>query len=616
MMTKIKKLGVIVSVDGTIASVGMYNMSNDPNIIWYGDLLTGPKVGAYLTIRQNDARIIASVITEKVIDQQNTIRSVEFDNRYSKNSINRVIQLRTQGVITNGKFAITSSYVPMIGNEVTLTTQKELETIYGINHDENFNEDTVEIGKSMLEKQPIRLPINTFFASHIGIFGNTGSGKSNTLHKLYLELFKSKYKTGILSKSQFLIIDFNGEYTQKDAFGLSKKDKRVFNINTRKPQDKITVTRDYLFDPDILSVLFDAKPATQVPFLRNALRIFNENVQSGESFADLEIGLMKSILSGMKQVASDAKDNWIQAGKNLDIESSLFVNLENLTPNKYHNALCISDQVCISAGGVPSNNFMESSGLNQIKVELIKKFNAATNIKQLEFFLEFQKVYVSAWKSTNLDFINPLFNRIKSAFNSLEKVIEIKDDLDGAYKSVNVFNLVNANQEITRLIPMLISKMFYDQQKSTIADSEVTQTKHLIIDEAHNILNAEHRNVGDSWQDYRLSIFEEIIKEGRKFGFFLTLCSQRPADISATILSQVHNYLIHRLVNDKDLKMLENTMPTLDRSSLQMIPSLGKGEAVVTGNAIQVPVFIKVDPTIIRPKSDDVVLTNMWAKNI
>ena len=360
--------------------------------------------------------------------------------------------------------------------------------------------------------------------------------------------------------------------------------------------------------------MFDAKPATQVPFLRNALRIFNENVQSGESFADLEIGLMKSILSGMKQVASDAKDNWIQAGKNLDIESSLFVTLENLTPNIYHNELWISDQVCISAGGVPSNNFMEKSGLNKIKAELIEKFNAATNIKQLEFFLEFQKVYVSAWKSTNLDFINPLFNRIKSAFNSLEKVIEIKDDLDGVYKSVNVFNLVNANQEITRLIPMLISKMFYDQQKSTIADSEVTQTKHLIIDEAHNILNAEHRNVGDSWQDYRLSIFEEIIKEGRKFGFFLTLCSQRSADISATILSQVHNYLIHRLVNDKDLKMLENTMPTLDRRSLQMIPSLGKGEAVVTGNAIQVPVFIKVDPTIIRPKSDDVVLTDIWTK--
>lgn len=221
---------------------------------------------------------------------------------------------------------------------------------------------------------------------------------------------------------------------------------------------------------------------------------------------------------------------------------------------------------------------------------------------------------LNSWKSTNLDFINPLFNRIKTGFNSLEKVIEIKDRITNEYSSVNVFNLVNANQEIKRLIPMLISKMFYDQQKRIVADSKVTQTKHLIIDEAHNILNAEHKNVGDSWQDYRLSIFEEIIKEGRKFGFFLTLSSQRPADISPTILSQVHNYLIHRLVNDRDLKMLENTMPTLDKRSLQMIPSLGKGEAVVTGNAIQVPVFVKVDPTTIRPKSDDVVLTDIWTK--
>lgn len=190
-MLKSKKLGVIVAVDGNISNVGMYNMSNDSNIIWYGHILTGPKIGAYLTIRQNDAKIVATVVTEKVIDQQNTIKSKEFDNRYIKNSINRVIQLKTQGVIINGKFEITSSYVPMIGNEVTLTTQKELAMIYGIDQDKIPKGDTIEIGKSMLENQPIRLPINTFFASHIGIFGNTGSGKSNTLHKLYLELFKS-----------------------------------------------------------------------------------------------------------------------------------------------------------------------------------------------------------------------------------------------------------------------------------------------------------------------------------------------------------------------------------------------------------------------------------------
>lgn len=181
---------------------------------------------------------------------------------------------------------------------------------------------------------------------------------------------------------------------------------------------------------------------------------------------------------------------------------------------------------------------------------------------------------------------------------------------------MNIINLIQANQEITRLIPMLLSKMIYDQQKLLVAGTDVLFTKHLIIDEAHNILNVQNHSLGDSWQDYRLSVFEEIIKEGRKFGFYLTLASQRPADISPTILSQVHNYFIHRLVNDNDLRMLSNTMPTLDKSSFQKIPSLGQGEVIITGNAIQVPVFVKVDKEQKknRPSSDDVILTDLWKK--
>lgn len=221
-MIKTKKLGVIVAVDGQISNVGMYEMTNDADLIWFGDILTGPKIGAFLTINQNDIKIIASVITEKVLDQQNTIKSTEFDNRYSKNSINRVIQIKTRGVIINKQFEVTSSIVPMIGNEITLTTQEELKIIYSIKHDE----PVIHIGYSILENQPVQLSINNFFASHIGIFGNTGSGKSNTLHKLYLELFKSDFKDKIFEKSQFFIVDFNGEYTGKDLFNGNFNKKR------------------------------------------------------------------------------------------------------------------------------------------------------------------------------------------------------------------------------------------------------------------------------------------------------------------------------------------------------------------------------------------------------
>lgn len=197
-MKQNKKVGVIIEVDGNLSKVGMYSETNDSDYIWNGDILTGPKVGAYLTINQNDVKIIATVFSEKIIDLQNDASNLEFDNTFSKNSIKRIISLKVKGVIENNNFHVTSKYVPMIGNVVTLTTKDELNLIYGIYK----NELTINIGKSILEEYDINIPVNRFFASHIGIFGNTGSGKSNTLHKLYKELFQTKYaeNRGIINK--------------------------------------------------------------------------------------------------------------------------------------------------------------------------------------------------------------------------------------------------------------------------------------------------------------------------------------------------------------------------------------------------------------------------------
>ncbi|EFQ59252.1 hypothetical protein HMPREF9192_1165 [Streptococcus vestibularis F0396] len=595
MKSNIKKLGVIVGVDGDISQVGMYHLSNDAEYLWYGDVLQGAKIGAYLTILQNNVKIIASVVTEKVADQQNTIRSTEFDNRFSKNSINRIVHLKTKGVIENGEFQVTSQYVPMIGNEVCITSKKDLELIYGINDEE----PTISIGKSILEGQVVPLSINKIFASHIGVFGNTGSGKSNTLHKLFLELFRSEYQEKILEHSKFYVIDFNGEYTKDDSFGVANQ-KRVFEINTKNlTSTKLPITSDYLFDPDILSILFGATSATQVPFLRKSLKIWNERQFNGESISHFVVGTLKRILTTGNSASLDSKDNWITIAEKY-IDNDLFDVLKsnlhyNYNTEAYYTVVNGNNNYIINPNTPIADFEIKYLKIDEIERNLKFKFDSLSEFDKLKFHLDFQKVHQSAWKSTNIEHINPLFHRIDTALNSLKKVVEVKDSIEGDFSSLNIINLVHANQEITRLIPMLISKMVYDQQKTKIAGNDVTCTSHLIIDEAHNILNAQNHSVGDTWQDYRLNIFEEIIKEGRKFGFYLTLSSQRPADISPTILSQVHNYFIHRLVNDNDLRMLVNTMPTLDKTSFNKIPSLGKGEVIITGNAIQVPVFVKVD---------------------
>lgn len=614
MNRDVKKLGVIVGVDGDISQVGMYQLSNDAEYLWYGDVLQGAKIGAYLTILQNNVKIIASVVTEKVADQQNTIRSTEFDNRFSKNSINRIVHLKTKGVIENGEFKVTSQYVPMIGNEVCITSKQDLELIYGINE----FEPTISIGKTILEGQVVPLSINKIFASHIGVFGNTGSGKSNTLHKLFLELFRSDYREKILEHSKFYVIDFNGEYTKDNSFGVTNQ-KRVFEINTKnQTTTKLPITSEYLFDPDILSILFGATSATQVPFLRKSLKIWNERQFNGESIARFVVGTLKRILTTGNSASLDSKDNWISISEKY-IDNDLFNVLKsnlyyNYNRESYYTVVNGVNKYIINPNTPIPDYELKYLKIDEIEEALKEKFNQLSDFEKLKFHFDFQKVHQSAWKSTNIEHINPLFHRIDTALNSLKKVVEVKESIEDDFSSLNIINLVHANQEITRLIPMLISKMIYDQQKTKIAGNGVTCTSHLIIDEAHNILNAQNHSLGDTWQDYRLNVFEEIIKEGRKFGFYLTLSSQRPADISPTILSQVHNYFIHRLVNDNDLRMLVNTMPTLDKTSFNKIPSLGKGEVIITGNAIQVPVFVKVEKEkIIRPNSDDVILTELWS---
>lgn len=99
----------------------------------------------------------------------------------------------------------------------------------------------------------------------------------------------------------------------------------------------------------------------------------------------------------------------------------------------------------------------------------------------------------------------------------------------------------------------------------------------------------------EQWKDYRLETFEEIIKEGRKFGVFLTIASQRPFDISPTIISQLHNYFLHRLINNNDIDAIQKTVSYLDKVSFDSLPILPTGTCILAGLVAQVPVLVEID---------------------
>ena len=178
---------------------------------------------------------------------------------------------------------------------------------------------------------------------------------------------------------------------------------------------------------------------------------------------------------------------------------------------------------------------------------------------------------------------------------------------------VAVFSLLDVNQEQKKVIPLIIAKYLYREQKSRGQDDPETSI-HLIVDEAHNILSYTSQRESEGWRDYRLETFEEIVKEGRKFGMYLTVCSQRPADISPTIISQMHNYFIHRLVNDEDLRAVAKSVSFIDAASTSMIPVLPQGCCIVSGTAMSYPARVQVErlERQKQPKSYDRDLATTW----
>lgn len=159
------------------------------------------------------------------------------------------------------------------------------------------------------------------------------------------------------------------------------------------------------------------------------------------------------------------------------------------------------------------------------------------------------------------------------------------------------------------IIPSLISNHIFNKlANSKDEKEEIIQIVNIVIDEAHNILfddndqTIAHRNV--------LQVFEKIVQEGRKFGCFLMLASQRPSDISQSIISQLHNYFIHKLVNPTDIQKIRKAVAYLDEESLNFITVLSPGECIVSGTAFQMPSFIYVKQVEkkYRPNSENVLL--------
>lgn len=208
----------------------------------------------------------------------------------------------------------------------------------------------------------------------------------------------------------------------------------------------------------------------------------------------------------------------------------------------------------------------------------------------------------------NEEHISSLIAMFENCSKKVKQLFHVTDVTDNYWLSV--YSLVDVNVAFKKIIPFIICKYFYEHHKQ----SQDEKSLHIVIDEAHNILSTASERESQTWKDYRLETFEEVIKEGRKFGVFLTIASQRPSDISETIISQFHNYFIHRLVNNEDIRTIGKAVAFIDATSYEMISVLPQGSCIFTEVASNFPVLVQIDllPKEFQPQSTTIDLIKLW----
>jgi DNA helicase HerA-like ATPase len=615
------KIGKVISVKGRTIEVKVDKTKNTSHLVYKGELLKNISVGGYIKIIKGFTVIIGKVDGEIVIEDKLFIKNKGYTS--VKEKINRVLSVSLLGFFKGKHFERGIKELPLIDNECFLLHKREFEQV----HDFIRNgDDPITIGTLSFEKgQEIRVGVNGLFASHIGIFGNTGSGKSYTLAKIYRELFlKYKDNEGFKSKARFFLIDFNGEYadgSENDNIIIDQKYKSTYKLSTRSQKsDKFPVTIETLKDPEFWVIFLEATEKTQMPFLRRAIdneyvapkirsakelkNLINQMIYEATTESDKNVE--KTVVFNLLKEIKDCLGGNDSVGTLLDDYNTHLKFFSSGQNSKYYyldnGTKHFSDETNFRSTYIDTK-------VNLLNIE-VKKITPIDGIR-LQIVIQYYNDISRGF--SNKEHLAPLIKRLDKRVDDLKKVIDVKTVKQMAdKKNITVVSLKDVSMHMKKILPLLLCKKLYNDKKN---ENDDTKYLNIIVDEAHNILSENSERESEQWKDYRLETFEEIIKEGRKFGVFLTLASQRPSDISPTIISQLHNYFLHRLINNEDINSVKQTISYLDKVSFEYLPLLPTGTCILAGLLANVPIVIdigKIEPEKHEPKNKTITLIDKW----
>jgi DNA helicase HerA-like ATPase len=546
--------------------------------------------------------------------------------------------------------------LPSIGTSVILPTDIQLRSIV-----ESGEHRRVKIGTSPLSgNAEVCVDPDRIFGRHLAVLGNTGSGKSCSVAGLIRWSLESAYtERRTKPNARFIVLDPNGEYTRAFANPSDPAKARIFKINPDAAAGQLLLQVPLWFWNSAEWTSFtQATGKTQRPLLKRALR----EVKAGRTSLmeptkeEHKLKLRRYLSSTLITLQRDLNAGVIKTDES-KFGYRLKATRDDLEKKKKDFPELPLEEIQKAIDQALKDTYNTFQGKDGKPVEFYRPFSEApinVIISSLnaalgalggivyqegpdeDMPLPFKGVdladhlHILSEQENLSQYLDYLISRIRT-FLSDPKIMSVVGDCGeitlekwltdyiGADNATNgqltILDLSLVPSEVIHIVIAVTARMVFEALQRYRYLNSVTLPTVLIMEEAHTFI----KRYKDDAEDYDAAavccrVFERIAREGRKFGLGLVLSSQRPSELSPTVLSQCNSFLLHRISNDRDQELVHHLVPDNLKGLLRELPSLPSQNAILLGWASELPVLVKMNdlPKTQQPQSDDPDFWNVW----
>lgn len=666
-MTKEDKqrvIGKVVAINSDRFSVELLSGLENFNVSGFDDIHYFAQLNSYVIVPYQNYYLVSEVsgVREKDL---NVPFSNPTEQILSKIQTGKFLEVIPIGTINNKKFDFGVSVYPTLYSDVLYIKEEELDIIFKTNKtSEKSCQNTEECQKgnchcknryislpigqsSIFPDYDVKIDIDKFFGSHSAVLGNTGSGKSCTIASMLQTLYKYTEYSAV--GSTFVFFDVNGEYSQafsKISENNNNIEVRNFTIDEvvekeeeKKVKPEKFILPHWFLNIDEWALLLQASERTQLPILRNALALavlFSKDESVGNVRNHILATCIAQILRD--ETSSPSKKDRIKSILQKFNTEEIKLSTKCAT-NQFHNGISnvdctIENCLFIHYGEMKGikfiHDYLEKKDNNGNYIFISDDFslpayqpNQKFSFNKLEEALDIAILFEESYGNRQIrDYCSSLMTRFKSVkdrsdFNFLTKNDSNTEYFDFINQFIGVGNNVkksqiatidlnSANDEAVEVVSCVLSRMIFEKLRK--AKDRNKFPVNLVLEEAHRYISTESGKVfGDANK-----IFERIAKEGRKYGMFLLISSQRPSELSRTVLSQCSNFIVHRIQNPEDLSHIRQITPHISDTILKRLPSIPTQYALIFGHAVNLPTTFKVNTAAPKPKSDNNEISKNW----